>query len=139
MKKCVKCKQEKPFSEFNKDKQKKSGFYSYCKECRNQFYQDNIESIKKREKQYALTPKGKYMQYKHRAKHRSIEFSLTFEEFYSYWEEPCDYCNTPIETIGLDRMDNSKGYTPENVISCCRSCNRKKGSKPLKEWKKLLA
>lgn len=26
-------------------------------------------------------------------------------------------------SIGLDRIDNSKGYEPGNVVSCCNVCN----------------
>ena len=33
MKKCSKCKVNKPLSSFNKDKQRKSGYYPSCKEC----------------------------------------------------------------------------------------------------------
>jgi hypothetical protein len=29
---------------------------------------------------------------------------------------------------GIDRVDNSKGYTPENCVSCCWSCNNLKGN-----------
>lgn len=25
--------------------------------------------------------------------------------------------------IGLDRLDNAKGYEPGNVVSCCSECN----------------
>jgi len=30
---------------------------------------------------------------------------------------------------GLDRLDNSKGYEPGNVVSCCKPCNWAKGKK----------
>ena len=35
MKTCSKCKEEKDFSEFNRDKNRKDGRQRYCKECRN--------------------------------------------------------------------------------------------------------
>jgi len=35
MKHCTKCQQLKPLSDFQKDKQKKIGYSSHCKECRN--------------------------------------------------------------------------------------------------------
>ena len=43
---CTKCKQEKPLSEFARDKYKKSGFVSQCKECINQRSKD----IRRRER-----------------------------------------------------------------------------------------
>ena len=48
---------------------------------------------------------------------------LTFEEFKSFWQLPCHYCGAEIETIGLDRIDNSLGYKLDNVIPCCLRCN----------------
>jgi hypothetical protein len=35
MKKCTKCKQEKPLVEFHKESKKKRGVSSHCKECRS--------------------------------------------------------------------------------------------------------
>lgn len=34
---------------------------------------------------------------------------------------------------GLDRVNNSKGYTLDNVVSCCFECNRSKNSISL-DW-----
>lgn len=27
---------------------------------------------------------------------------------------------------GIDRVDNTRGYDPDNVVPCCRVCNRAK-------------
>jgi len=35
---------------------------------------------------------------------------------------------------GLDRIDNSKGYTPENVVPCCIHCNRAKRTRSVDEF-----
>lgn len=35
MKKCIKCKKTKPFSEFNKNKRIKDGYHYYCRLCKN--------------------------------------------------------------------------------------------------------
>ena len=29
---------------------------------------------------------------------------------------------------GIDRVDNSKGYTLNNILVCCYDCNTKKGA-----------
>lgn len=48
-------------------------------------------------------------------------------------EKMCHYCRANIpwsETGGayrLDRKDNEEGYTPENCVVCCPSCNWGKG------------
>jgi hypothetical protein len=30
--------------------------------------------------------------------------------------------------MGLDRKDNSGGYTPENTVPCCKDCNSLKSN-----------
>jgi hypothetical protein len=58
------------------------------------------------------------------------EWTISFEEYAATITRNCYYCNTSLtgETgSGLDRIDNSKGYTPGNVNPCCSSCNRIRG------------
>jgi hypothetical protein len=73
------------------------------------------------------TPNGRYKTYRGSAKRRDLEFSLTPDEFASFWKKSCVYCGNEIKTIGLDRVDNEKGYVLSNVIPCCLFCNRMKG------------
>jgi len=35
---------------------------------------------------------------------------------------------------GIDRVDNSVGYTPDNSVSCCKKCNRMKMDLGYEEW-----
>ena len=89
---------------------------------RNDYCQDNRDKIKA----WGQSPEGKYIEYKSNAKSRNIPFKLTFEQFKSFWKKPCWYCNNSIVTIGLDRVDNSKGYSVTNVVSCCEVDNKSK-------------
>jgi len=54
MKKCSKCKELKPFEDFNKNKSKKDGLNTYCKDCNKSYnkkhYIDNKESYFKSSK-----------------------------------------------------------------------------------------
>ena len=86
------------------------------------------EKEKAYQKAYSKTPAGKYTAYKRGAKKRGKKFELTFQEFMTFWQLPCFYCGDPIDTIGLDRIDNSIGYREDNVVSCCTSCNTAKMS-----------
>lgn len=59
----------------------------------------------------------------------------------TFWQKPCFYGPHPIETIGLDRIDSTKGYTMDNLVSCCETCNRAKRHMSLaefREWKNSL-
>ena len=69
-----------------------------------------------------------YAQYRRSATIRNIPFELEPEEFRSIVCQPCFYCGTVTEgeSIGIDRCDNSKGYTVDNCKPCCDTCNRMK-------------
>ena len=73
-------------------------------------------------------PKTKYSNYKWGAIQRNLVFNLSFAEFMEFWQKPCYYCGNKIETIGLDRADNKKGYNKNNIVSCCIICNGMKGT-----------
>ena len=45
------------------------------------------------------------------------------------------YSNQEYFYNGIDRVDNSKGYTMDNVVSCCRICNVAKQKMTLQEYK----
>jgi hypothetical protein len=84
--------------------------------------------------QYHKQPKNRYATYKRGAERRGYTFSLTIEEFTNLWNKPCSYCNTPILGIGIDRQDNTIGYTVNNTIACCTTCNFMKGTLSHKEF-----
>lgn len=77
---------------------------------------------------------GKYLAYRRGAKNRRITFKLSEDEFKLYWKKPCYYCNSSIKTIGLDRIDCTKGYFIGNIRSCCKWCNYMKSNKSEKEF-----
>lgn len=57
---------------------------------------------------------------------RLFTWTLTFSEYVEIVSRPCDYCgleNDTIQSGGLDRLDNSRGYEYGNVVSCCPICN----------------
>lgn len=73
-------------------------------------------------------------QYIKHAKEAEREFLLTKEEFRELISSNCYYCgrspsqvarhrHTTIQYTGIDRIDNSKGYTLDNVRPCCKWCN----------------
>jgi hypothetical protein len=80
--------------------------------------------------------------YKSLATKRGYSFELPYELFKETTQKDCYYCGKNPEQVlkgkkewysdfvynGIDRFDNSKGYTPTNIVPCCVLCNRFKSS-----------
>jgi hypothetical protein len=75
------------------------------------------------ERAFRATVRGRFCAYGNNAEQRGLVFALTFEQFEVFWQKPCTYCHAQVALIGLDRVDNEKGYVPGNVVSCCAVCN----------------
>lgn len=101
-----------------------------------------------------------YSTYKKKAKYRNIPFSLTYDETKYLLLNNCHYCNVAPNTYsnpfvgcglsvdrckeafvwynGIDRVDNSRGYDPDNCVSCCAICNRMKMTLTLTDFKSQI-
>lgn len=151
---CCACNIEKPRSEFyeitpTEKGGRRNGLHSSCKPCAREIQNSRPRDAEwhKKNREQSLRdyynhrkerilkskrPSIKYSSYKSDAKRRGIEFSLTMEEFMLFWNRLCFYCGDRVETVGLDRMNNSKGYYLGNLASCCATCNlMKRGSSAL--------
>ena len=99
--------------------------------------------------------------YKSGARLRNYSWELSFEDFVEIASKPCYFCgqepkdwecfsNSPsirkdspladaelykIKFSGVDRYDNTKGYTVENSVPCCVYCNRAKSDMSFEQFK----
>jgi hypothetical protein len=83
-----------------------------------------------------------FQQYRRSARGRGYSFGLSEEEFRNLTQLPCYYCGLPpslkVPTVkstngeylytGVDRIDNRRGYSLDNVRPCCKQCNIAKGT-----------
>jgi hypothetical protein len=78
-----------------------------------------------------------FSNYKCQAKKRNFIFELSIEKFEQLTRLPCFYCgavlsmttrkrNSSYSYNGVDRRDNSQGYTVENCVPCCGIHNHMK-------------
>ena len=138
-----------PNTHNNRNKSRVSIYYGKCK-CGNEknFYLTSlIRSLKKGIKPCCgctIIIKSKVDQainnflyhYKFNATDRGLEFKLDKEYFTKLIQSNCEYCGiTPSRLVqvhktapifyfnGIDRIDNTKGYLPDNVRTCCKYCN----------------
>ena len=125
---------EKNKSEFPKLKLGRDGLSPRCVLCKRTYERERCknnpdrreqqrQSQRRKSEKHNLTPLRKFSTYKHSAKEKGREFSITREQFMELWQKPCYYCAAPIKTIGIDRVNNENGYTAENIVSCCSLCN----------------
>lgn len=88
-------------------------------------------------------------QTKANARKRGYEWCIDDPEAIQLMEQNCFYCGaTPKQVCkgrngnftynGLDRKDNGKGYTLENVVPCCIACNEAKRTKTVDEFLDLV-
>jgi hypothetical protein len=99
-----------------------------CRGC-NQHQQTADKNRANRERNYKnenwRNPKRYFTEYVHNAAKRAYDMMLTYEQFHELIMKPCYYCDHKVEeeVNGIDRFDNTKGYTIENCVPCCEMCN----------------
>ena len=85
--------------------------------------------------------------YKRNARIRGIKFDLSKDEFRNMVDKPCFYCGAEATNTlasryttgnfqynGIDRIDNSLGYSKSNCVSACKTCNRMKSDMQQSEF-----
>ena len=85
--------------------------------------------------------------YRHKAKLEGRRFDLTIPQFEMVVKNPCFYCGAVSANIcksphgtgdyaynGMDRINSDKGYTVNNVVAACRTCNFAKSNRSQGEF-----
>lgn len=98
--------------------------------------------------------KDLYGAYKRQAKYRKLVWELSHDEVMVLFQDDCYYCGCEPKQIrkksyrlgsftynGIDRKDNNIGYTLDNCVSCCKTCNFCKNTMHIdnfKQWIQLV-
>lgn len=108
----------------------------------------NRNKVEKRYKDNLAARLAVCHEYRRSAYRRNKLWELSNEFVINLIDKPCRYCGT-IGSMrmcvatgecyhnGIDRIDNDKGYTVDNVVSCCKQCNMAKNvftEKEFIEW-----
>ena len=110
---------------------------------------ENIRKIGRVKLDYGIANMRRIIDnYKRHAKKRGYNFELTKEQFEEITQKDCFYCGAKPNNIrkaygyngnyiynGIDRVDNTKNYTIDNVVPCCKICNIAKNNLTLQEFK----
>ena len=87
--------------------------------------------------------------YEYKAKKRGYDYELTEEQFKKITQQNCFYCGVKAEQItkaskgtngeyiynGIDRINNKLGYTKDNTVPCCKTCNAAKGTLTIEDFR----
>jgi hypothetical protein len=93
------------------------------------------ESLAARAWQKANPIRNAMNNYKGTAVRKGREYALTDDQFIALVLADCTYCHaSPNPINGIDRVDNTLGYTEGNVVTACRQCNVAKGTLPVDEF-----
>lgn len=83
---------------------------------------------------------GRY--YRRNATVRGLYWDLTNEQFEKVITNPCTYCggegSLGFNFTGIDRVDNTAGYTIENVQPACKRCNQARNNIDMPEFLDLI-
>jgi len=162
MKKCHKCKEEKPFSAFSKNSVASDKLQSRCRACDKKYQEARRVKFKEEQREYGRNyvaqkrkdPDWRLVQLLHQAKARSrskgLEFDLTNEAlkdkypadgkcpvygFYLEWGNSGFREKSP----SIDRIDSTKGYTKDNIQIISWKANRLKADFTLEDIETLVS
>ena len=82
----------------------------------------------------SLSFKVQYSRMRRDTKVRNITLEITLEDFTEIVSKPCEYCGEEKERRGIDRKDNTLGYTKENSASACKICNYMKKTMTVQDF-----
>lgn len=153
MKQCKKCNENKELNHYTKDKNVKDGFNRYCKSCikeldslrsdnkklkyilnkdiillkRKEQYLDNIESVKKRQREYSAQNKEKRLEYNKNNKGKIREYNnKTKKHRLNYYNNRYKNDNLyKLKSIIRSRINESlkkKGYDKNNKTIVILGC-----------------
>ena len=122
------------------DRTTKEYFASHYKKYGKRWYDENKERQRETQRRYRENNKERFLwrSARLRAENKGLEFTIVESDINI--PDVCPVFKVPFETGGMkgpsiDRIDNSKGYTPENIQVISRRANTMKGDATYEEMK----
>jgi hypothetical protein len=146
VKTCFKCKETKPLTLFFKHHQTSDGYHSWCKNCCRE---GNERSRQKLNSTIEGRARVFLQNAKKSAAKRQQPFDLTVADIVECWQQQDEICAYSgrqmtlkaghLNTVSIERIDSTVGYTRENTILVCQAINRMKSDFSLADFHALCA
>jgi hypothetical protein len=153
LKKCSKCRKDKDWSEFYKNRSAPDGLAYWCKDCTREYRQ--TDKSKKRTKEYYKNNKNYFSEYTtsyqntkdgykhnwcgtlHRHRYKGIEIHISSKELFEFIQDKntCAICGKTLnwsrngkkggahDSPTLDRINNENYIDLNNIQILCYQCN----------------
>lgn len=116
--------------------------YQENREYYRKYYQENKEKIIEYDRNYRLeNPEvSRMIEQRRRARMAELPHTLTVEEWeeaLEYFDYSCAYCGVSEEILHQEHVIpvvKGGGYTADNIIPACKSCNSSKHARDMEEW-----
>lgn len=151
---CSKCKEIKFPSDFYKSK--KDTFQPYCKTCCKESSKLSYLTVRNNKEKTSVAHRLYWSAYKshlgRKHKGKETEFTITVETLESLLikqDNKCYWTKVPLNleinnekykynAPSVDRLDNSKGYTPDNICITLWAVNRMRENLSVEDFTNLL-
>lgn len=137
---CIVCQQDKSTEDYHQNNDNQTKINLTCKRCLRDEENKRISNFRKTDRRL-VGSRSKYIvddSKKYDRKNKLLGFNLTVEFVDCLIKDGCSYCLVTEAFMSLDRIDNSKGHSKNNVVSCCYRCNLMRRDVPWAAWCRML-
>jgi 5-methylcytosine-specific restriction endonuclease McrA len=107
--------------------------HTCSKNCYQKYWEKNKQSDDaKVKREIWKLDSARYGKLKKRVIDKGFSYVMDEKKYYEIIKGNCYYCDRVTwgieKGVGLDRIDNDEEYLEENVVACCKDCNRSRGN-----------
>ena len=119
-KRCGRCGEVKPISDFNKCKRKSDGLQNYCKDCQKEMYAEwyahNKEKIAEYQAEWRNLNKEKFAEYQAQYRQANKDAIAEYKaEWYNPQTHPLNWAKTIVNNY--NNMDKERGFDTSQTIT----------------------
>lgn len=147
---CKECKKKYNKRRYRENKEDKREYNKKYREENEEYYREYLREYYEENKEHHAEYGKKYRQenpevsrrksQRRRARMAKLPHTLTVEEWekaLEFFNHSCAYCGVSDDNIGKEHVIpivKGGGYTADNIIPACRTCNSSKNTTDMEKW-----